>query len=135
MSKVGKGSASGTLQVKPQVKLTNEKTLESTLTTSKVKDAEGDVKMLDQVKNLKLTERKVVAKVAPLPKFKGILSKLKEFLAKLKIYLNYNKDDFEDKANKVLFVILYLEEGAFDFIKVYLNNYNENSYKDQKLET
>ncbi len=72
--------------------------------------------MLDQVKNLKLIKRKVVAKVVLPLKFKGVLLKLKEFLTKLKIYLNYNKDDFEDDTNKVLFAISYLEEGAFDFI-------------------
>ncbi len=85
--------------------------------------------MLNQVKNLKLTERKVVAKVALPPKFKGVSLKLKEFLAKLKIYLNYNEDNFEDKANKVLFAISYLKEGAFEFIKVYLDDYNKNTFK------
>ncbi len=135
MSKVGKDSASGILQVKPQVKTINKDALDNTLTTSKEKDNNGDIKMLNQVKNLKLTERKVVAKVAPPLKFKGVLLKLKEFLAKLKIYLNYNKADFEDKANKVLFAISYLEDRAFKFIKVYLDNYNINTFKKQKLET
>ncbi len=137
MFKVGKGSASGTLQIKPQVKPANKKALADTPTTPKEeeKDEEGDIKMLDQVKNLKLTERKVVAKVAPPPKFKEILLKLKEFLAKLKIYLNYNKDDFNNNANKVLFAISYLKDRAFDFMQVYLDDYNANTYKKQKLET
>ncbi len=72
--------------------------------------------MLDQVKNLKLIERRIIVKVALSPKFKEILLKLKEFLAKLKIYINYNLDNFEDEVNKVLFAISYLEEGAFKFI-------------------
>ncbi len=91
--------------------------------------------MLNQVKKLRLTKRKLVAKVALSPKFKEVLLKLKEFLAKLKIYLNYNEDDFKNNANKVLFTILYLEKGAFEFIQVYLDDYNANTYKKQKPET
>ncbi len=64
MSKVGKESASGTLQVKPLIKLTNKIVLEDTLTISKEKDNKGDIKILNQVKNLKLIKRKIVAKVA-----------------------------------------------------------------------
>ncbi len=76
-----------------------------------------------------------MVKVVLPPKFKGIPSKLKEFLAKLKIYINHNLDNFEDEANKVLFAISYLEEGAFKFIQVYLDDYNANTYKKQKPET
>jgi len=35
----------------------------------------------------------------------------------------------------VLFAISYLEEGAFEFIEVYLDDYNDNSYKDQRPDT
>ncbi len=62
-------------------------------------------------------------KVALLPKFKGVLLKLKEFITKLQIYLIYNKSSFLEQKDYVLFIISYLEDSAFDFIEVYLDNY------------
>ncbi len=68
------------------------------------------------------------AKVAIPPKFRGDPAKLKEFITKLQIYMLYNSESFDYEPDKVLFAILYLEGLVFDFIKVYLNDYNNNTY-------
>ncbi len=76
------------------------------------------------------------AKVANLLKFRKELVKLKEFIAKLQIYISYNKDSFDNKASKVLFAISYLEGVVFEFIKVYLNDYNKYSdFKNITIDT
>ena len=49
------------------------------------------------------------AKVAILLKFLRKPKELKIFLAKLRIYINYNLRSFPLEVNKVLFVILYLK--------------------------
>ncbi len=55
-------------------------------------------------------------KVAALPKFRGDSLKLKEFITKLKIYILYNYESFDDEDSKVLFAISYLERLVFEFI-------------------
>ncbi len=62
-----------------------------------------------------MTPKRVVPLVL-LPKFRGDPLKLKEFIAKLKIYILHNYESFDDKDSKVLFAILYLEELVFEFI-------------------
>ncbi len=93
------------------------------------KDVEGDVQILGvqrvEVKNTVLLTK--IAKVAIPPKFRGDLLKLKEFITKLQIYILYNSKSFNYELDKVLFTILYLEGPVFNFIKVYLNNYNNNT--------
>ncbi len=62
--------------------------------------------------------------------------KLKEFITKLQIYVSYNSDSFNNKASKVLFTISYLEGAVFDFIEVYLDNYNKYiDFKDISINT
>ncbi len=62
--------------------------------------------------------------------------KLKEFITKLQIYVSYNSDSFDDKASKVLFTISYLEGAVFDFIEVYLDNYNKHAdFKNMPIDT
>jgi len=63
-------------------------------------------------------------KVVVLLKYKEELSKLKEFITKLQIYISHNNDSFETESGKVLFTISYLEDKVFKFIKTYLDNYN-----------
>ncbi len=76
------------------------------------------------------------AKVANLLKFLGELTKLKEFIAKLQIYVSHNDDSFDNKAFKVLFAISYLEGVVFDFIEVYLDDYNKYSdFKNMSINT
>ncbi len=64
------------------------------------------------------------AKVATLPKFKRDSLRLKEFITKLKIYILHNYKSFDDEDSKVLFAISYLEGLVFEFIQVYLDDYN-----------
>ena len=71
-----------------------------------------------------------LAKVAPPPKFRGELGKLKEYLAKLRIYIGHNPDSFDIKANKVMFAISYLEGPVFNFMLIYLEDYNDYDTKD-----
>ena len=56
------------------------------------------------------------AKIAILLKFNNKPKKLREFLAKLKININYNIGSFLTKTNKVLYIMLYLDGDAFEFI-------------------
>ena len=97
-------------------------------------DGEGDVKMHDiTVENkVNLTQQ---AKVATPPKFKGETYKLKEFLAKMSIYINHNEDSFATETDKVMFAISYLEGSAFEFIETYLDDYNVNNTSDQRPDT
>ncbi len=62
-------------------------------------------------------------KVTLLPKFLGRLNKLKEYLNKIQIYINYNKNRFKEEYTKILFTILYLKEDVFEYISIY--------YRDQ----
>ncbi len=57
------------------------------------KDREGDtiIRNIILENTVSLTQ---TAKVVLLPKFKGVLLKLKEFIAKLQIYLIYNRSSF-----------------------------------------
>ena len=64
-----------------------------------------------------------VAKIALLPKFLGDLARFKEFISKVRIYINYNINSFDEESNKITFVILYLEGKAFNFVSTYLNDY------------
>jgi len=66
------------------------------------------------------------ATVIVLLKYKRELSKLREFITKLQIYITYNNDSFETENKKVLFTILYLEDKAFEFTETYLDDYNLN---------
>jgi len=93
------------------------------------KDDDGDVPMGGvpkfQVENTVSLSKS--AKVATPPKFKGDPSKLKEFIAKLRIYISHNHESFDDEDSKVLFAISYLEGPAFEFMQVYLDDYNQSA--------
>ncbi len=87
-----------------------------------VKNKEGDIVMPTiEVNNTVALTRTI--KVALPPKFKGDLSRLKEYIAKLQIYISYYNNSFDLEADKVLFAISYLEERAFSFIETYLDNF------------
>ncbi len=94
------------------------------------KNEQGDIRIKRvpklEIKNMVFLTK--TAKVALTPKFRRDLAKLKEFITKLQIYILYNSESFDYEPDKVLFTISYLEGLAFDFIEVYLNNYNNNTY-------
>jgi hypothetical protein len=94
------------------------------------KDVEGDVQMsgVQRVEVENTVSLTKTAKVATPPKFRGDPAKLKEFIAKLQIYMSHNSESFDREPDKVLFAISYLEGPAFDFMEVYLNDYNNNTY-------
>src|SRR5450631_1694732 len=94
------GSASGA----KRVKVKQPEPVDDAGLGSEDNDSDTKIKGL-QVENKVTLSR--TAKVATPPKFKGKLSKLKEFVTKAKIYLNYNSDSFEWEADKVTFVISY----------------------------
>ena len=89
------------------------------------KDNEGDVIIKDLV-NVTIIRS---AKVNTLPKFRGEIGKLKEFIIKLQIYYKYNFDSFDSKVNKVTYTILYIEGSAFKFVETFLLDYR----KEEKL--
>ena len=68
-------------------------------------------------------------KVNTLPKFRGEIGKLKEFITKLQIYYKYNLNSFDLESNKVTYIISYIEGFAFDFIKPFLLDFR----KEEKL--
>ncbi len=82
------------------------------------KDDDGDTLIRGvpkfQVKNIVLLNKS--AKVVILPKFRKDSLKLKEFIAKLKIYILHNYESFDNEDSKILFAISYLEGLVFEFI-------------------
>ena len=64
-----------------------------------------------------------VVKIAILLKFLGDLVRFEEFISKVRIYIDYNIDSFDEESNKTTFVILYLEGKVFDFVSTYLDDY------------
>ena len=90
------------------------------------KDEDGDTRIKDKViiKNkIKLVR---LVKVITLLRFLRKLSELREFLAKVNIYIKYNLNLFLLKADKVTFVIFYFKGSAFDFTETFLDNYRVN---------
>ena len=89
------------------------------------KNNNGDIIIKDPV-NITIT---CSAKVNTLPKFRGEIGKLKEFITKLQIYYKYNFNSFDSEANKVTYTILYIKGLAFEFIETFLADYG----KEEKL--
>ena len=89
------------------------------------KNNEGDIIIKDLV-NVTITRS---AKVNTLPKFRGEIRKLKEFITKLQIYYKYNFDSFNSKVNKVTYTISYIKGLVFKFVKTFLSDYR----KEEKL--
>ena len=88
-------------------------------------DNEGDIIIKDLV-NVTIIRS---AKVNTLPKFRGEIGKLKEFIAKLQIYYKYNFNSFDSKADKVIYAISYIEGLVFEFVETFLLDYR----KEEKL--
>ena len=89
------------------------------------KDNEGDVTIKDLV-NVTIIRS---VKVNTLPKFRGEIRKLKEFITKLQIYYKYNFNSFNSEVNKVTYTILYIKGLAFKFVEIFLLDYG----KEEKL--
>jgi len=53
-------------------------------------------------------------KVSALNVFTDEQEKLRAFLIKLKLYIEFNQIKFKSEMNKDLFTILYLKNAAFD---------------------
>ena len=68
-------------------------------------------------------------KVNTLPRFRGEIGKLKEFITKLQIYYKYNFNSFNSEANKVTYIISYIKGLVFEFIEIFLLDYR----KEEKL--
>ena len=88
-------------------------------------DNEGDVIIKDLV-NITIIRS---AKVNTLPKFRGEVGKLKEFITKLQIYYEYNFNSFNSEVNKVTYIISYIEGLVFEFVETFLLDYG----KEEKL--
>ena len=85
------------------------------------KDNEGDIIIKDLV-NITIIYS---AEVNTLPKFRGEVGKLKEFITKLQIYYKYNFNSFNSEVNKVTYTISYIEGLVFKFIEIFLLNYKK----------
>jgi hypothetical protein len=103
------GSSSGTRRPVTPESLTRPESI--------TPDEDGDT-LIPEIQN-NITLARITKVITPL-KFNSKSAKLKEFLTKIKIYLNYNNKSFELKDNKTIFIILYLKELVFDFISTYI---------------
>ena len=122
------GSVRGSRKVLSQEELTSrlkkpEPVLVNTLEEDK--DNEGDIIIKDPI-NITIIRS---AKVNTLPKFRGEIRKLKEFITKLQIYYKYNFDSFNSEVNKVIYTISYIEGSVFEFVETFLLDYR----KEEKL--
>jgi len=72
-----------------------------------------------------------VLKVSALNAFTGERGKLRAFLIKLKLYIEFNQAKFRSEMNKGLFTILYLKNAAFDWVDLKLHEFLEKTSKKQ----
>jgi len=79
------------------------------MTTSAQKSA-----LTSQVNFQGLQQTIDVLKVPAPNVFTGEREKLRAFLTKLKLYIEFNQAKFRFKMNKGLFTVLYLKDAAFD---------------------
>jgi len=55
--------------------------------------------------------------------------KLRAFLTKLKLYIEFNQAKFRSKMNKGLFIVLYLKDAAFDWVDLKLHEFFDKTSK------
>jgi hypothetical protein len=79
------------------------------------KDKDRDIK-ITRNNNIILNQ---TIKVVLLLKFLGKPNKLEEYLNKIQIYINYNKNRFKEEYIKILFTMFYLEKDVFKYISIY----------------
>ena len=127
MSIVGSVSGSGALPEpkgkEPEKALKAQPEEES---EDKDKDEDRDTRIKDRVTIENKVELIRLVKVATPPRFLGKPSELREFLAKVNIYIKHNLNSFLTEADKVTFAISYLKGLAFDFAETFLNDYRTN---------
>ena len=125
MSTVGSASGSGTLP-EPKGKEPEKALKAQPEEESEDKDEDRDIKIKDRV----IIKNKVklirLVKVITLPRFLGKPSELKEFLAKVNIYIKHNLNSFLTEADKVTFAISYFKGLVFDFAETFLDDYRTN---------
>ena len=130
MSIVGSVSGSGTLPEpkgkEPEKALKAQPEEES----EDNKDEDRDTRIKDRVTIENKVELIRLVKVTTLPRFLGKPSELKEFLAKVNIYIKHNLNSFPTEADKVTFVISYFKGLVFDFAETFLDDYRINEKAD-----
>ena len=65
-------------------------------------------------------------KIATPIKYTEDWKKLKPFLLQCKLYYRFNKDQFYEAGNKVLYAMYYLEGNAGNWMQPFLKDYIEN---------
>ena len=90
------------------------------------KDGDGDIKIKDRIIIENKVELLYLIKVATLLRFLGKPSELREFLAKVNIYIKHNLNSFLLEADKVTFAISYFKGLVFDFAETFLDDYRTN---------
>jgi len=70
-----------------------------------------------------------VFKVPAFNVFTDKREKLRAFLIKLKLYIEFNQAKFRSKMNKDLFTILYLKNAAFDWVDLKLHEFLDKTLK------
>ncbi len=70
-----------------------------------------------------------VLKVSALNAFTGERGKLRAFLAKLKLYIEFNQVKFRSEMNKGLFTISYLKNAAFNWVDPKLHEFLDKTLK------
>ncbi len=61
--------------------------------------------------------------------FTGERGKLWAFLAKLKLYIEFNQAKFRSEMDKGLFTVLYLKNTAFDWVDPKLHEFLDKTSK------
>jgi len=72
-----------------------------------------------------------VLKVLTLNAFTDEREKLWAFLAKLKLYIEFNQAKFRSEMNKGLFTVLYLKDAAFNWVNLKLHKFLDKTLKKQ----
>jgi len=70
-----------------------------------------------------------VLKVPVLNVFTGKREKLRAFLAKLKLYIEFNQAKFRSEMNKDLFTVSYLKDAAFNWVDLKLHEFLDKTSK------
>ncbi len=70
-----------------------------------------------------------VLKVSTLNAFTDKRRKLRAFLIKLELYIEFNQAKFRSEMNKGLFTVLYLKNAAFDWVNLKLHEFFDKTTK------
>jgi hypothetical protein len=75
-----------------------------------------------------------VPKVPPPDAFTDERGKLRGFLAKLELYIEFNQAKFTTEMDKGLYTVAYLKDAAFDWVDPKLHEFLEKSVREREAD-